>query len=186
MKKISIPTINKPAAQPVRTEQKLYSVYLGEGKKNYFKSNRDARAFVAETNRHLNLWLHQVNDHFAELFGIYRHCWFYFLDHAKAVNRLKIEREINVSFRIIEDTLNKLITNTSGPNGNIFAFNFISSSIDQLLNVAERLKEIIIIRNELVNRYRIEVVITQLKDLSWKVKQYGITPNEKSPEPAGL
>jgi hypothetical protein len=185
MKKISIPTINKPAAAPVRTEQKLYSVYLGEGKKNLFASNREARAFVAETNRNLNLWLHQVNDHFAELFGIYRHCWFYFLDHVKAVNRLKVEREINISFKIIDDSLNKLITNTSGPNGNIFAFNFILSSIDQLLNVAERLKEIIIIRNELVNRYRVEVIITQLEDLRLKVKNYGLI-DEKSPAQAGL
>lgn len=177
MKKIAIPSVQYPSQKPTRSSQRLYRVYLGEGKLNTFKSNKEALAFVAETNRQLNGFLHQVNMHYAELFSMYRHCWFYFLDKAKGVNRLPIENQIKCSFEIVDSSLNRCIHNTTGTNGNTFAFSFLYSALDQLQNIAQNLKQILLIRNELVNRYKIDITIVQLKELAARIDGYGRTEN---------
>ena len=175
MKKISIPSIQYPSQKATRASQRLYRIYLGEGKLNTFRSNKEALAFLAETNRQLNSFMHQVNNHYADLFSMYRHCWFYFLDRAKGVNRMQIENQIKISFEIVDSSLNRCIHNTRGPNGNAFAFNFLFAALDQLLNIAENLKQILLIRNELVNRYKIDIAIVQLKELHARVSNYGAT-----------
>lgn len=177
MKKINIPTLKTPTKSGVRTSQTKYSVNFGEGKLNLFTNHKEAAAFVAEANRALNLFMHEINAQYAELFKMYRHCWFYFFDRAKSVNRLDLERKILASFSIIDSSLNRAIHNTSGPNGNSFAFSFLTGAIDQCLNVAEMLRESLIIRNELVNRYKMEITIEQLKDLRRKIDSFGLSPD---------
>ncbi len=180
MKKITIHSKSNPLTDPVLTKQRMYSVFLGTGKTNYFNSNKEALAFLAETNRNLNLWLHSLNSQYAELFVIYRHCWFYFLDRSKGVNRLQVENQITVSFKVVDSALNHCITHTSGFNGNVNAFNFLFNALDQMLNICDSLREILLIRNELVNRYRIDVISMQLEDLRSRIDAYGIPEDKKS------
>lgn len=175
MKKIQLSNVQAPEKTRVRTSQAAYRVYFGHGKLHLFKSRKAALAFIADSNRQLNLFLHELNHHFAEGFSIYRHCWFYFLDKSSGVNRIQTEKRIKVGFEIIENSMNKAIHNTSGENGSVFAFSFLSGACDQLLNIAMAMKDILQIRNELVMKYRVETMAGQIQALKTKIDQYGIS-----------
>ena len=167
MKKIHLTNIRPPVKNPIRTNQRRYQVFLGNDKTYYFKSNREAKCFLADTNRKLNQCLHRINKNFADTYRIYRHLWFYFFDRNKFVNREKQEQNIRHLFLSAEVNLNRSIHNTIGSNGNSFAFTFLHNASNDIIKALEILSEIAEQRNELVIKYEIETIKIQIETIKF-------------------
>jgi hypothetical protein len=169
MKKITLTNIRPPSKNPILTIQRKYQVFLNTDKNYFFNSKKDAKCFLAETNRKLNQSLHRINKNFADTYRIYRHLWFYFFDRDKFVNREKQEQNIRIHFTSAEINLNRSIHNTIGPNGNSFAFSFLINASNELLSALKILSEIAEIRNELVLKYEIETIKIQIETIKFEL-----------------
>jgi len=97
---IKLKNYSIPQPGSILQAQRLYSVYLGNGARVNFASERDCRAYLAETNRFLNDQLLHLNAIFGQLCSEYRRVWPYFItgkSKSGALNaaHTKITKQIN-------------------------------------------------------------------------------------------
>ena len=78
MKQIKIQEINLPDKSSHYIKDKMYNILLGNDHREYFGSEKLAEKFLAETNRFLNIKLHEANYLYYTLFAEFRKCWFFF------------------------------------------------------------------------------------------------------------
>lgn len=82
MKKTKVTRITPPDKTSIRTNQRMYNVFITSGMNKRFTSRREAEAFTAKLSRYMQDSLHELNKMYAEAWHYYRDLWFY-LDHHK-------------------------------------------------------------------------------------------------------
>ena len=135
MRKIFIDKIELPDKQSHYTQRKLYSVFLGNETKRYFSSIKDARAFLANTNRFLNDRVHELNYFYGVVFSEYRGIWF-FLNTG-----VLTEKKINYCFEAVNTAFKLACGRSQSANGNYFTFKHIFAIIDGLCNACKLILE---------------------------------------------
>lgn len=179
MKKIKLINYSIPSQSPqdriATVKESMYCVWLGNGVKNYYSNERVALAFLAETNRFLNYKLHELNYQRIQISGEYYKNWFNFFDkRGKSNTDLKrLELKCRDSLSDIDKQFDKLIHNTSGPNGNWFAFTFFYNIISSMNEILALLKSLLNKRRLWVEIQRIEVIRQQLLRIKRTIEVYG-------------
>ena len=113
MKKIILKNIGGPDKSSVYVNHKMYCIFLGNDLKEYFSSLRDAKKFMANTNRFLNSKLHELNHLYSEVFTQYRNAWFFFVSDTNNKYQFgRHERQIKIGFQDIEKRFERLIENS--------------------------------------------------------------------------
>lgn len=162
MKRIRIDKYTVPIPESVKTIDKLYHVTLGNGFKGSFNSEKETKAFIAETNRELSNRMYELNFLFAELLKIYRHAWPYFeLSLKKVKNNLQdiIKHKIST----IEGSFNFLVDRATWENGNHTVFNHLYSIIATLKEISQELAGLYAAKNQSVSMYECESLIMRLE-----------------------
>lgn len=139
MKRIQIKEIKHPDKSSVYINQKQYCIFLGNELRYYFKSEKAALKFLADTNRMLNNKLHELNYIYGLVFIEYRKIWFY------CENRFK---EFDDKFNSITASINKkfdiIVARSHWNNGNYLTFK-------HMFDIARLLSEALIFIKKLYN-----------------------------------
>lgn len=162
MKKIRIDKYTAPDPLSHKTIDKLYHVNLGNGFHGSFKSDKETKVFLAETNRELNVKMYELNFLFAELLKIYRHAWPYFEQGQKHVkNNLQylIKNKINA----IEGSFDYLVDRAAWANGNHTAFTHLYSIIGTIKEICLELSELYLSKNQSVSMYECDCLVVRLE-----------------------
>lgn len=130
MRKIQIDKINFPDKASPRLKDKLYSVYLN-GSLEYFASEKNAKAYLAETNKKLNELLLELNYIYISALTQYRTIVFYMK-----------ENRIPVYIAGIEKSFDLVIKRSQYTNGNHFTFKHLENISDMLLQMLSIIKRI--------------------------------------------
>jgi hypothetical protein len=130
MRKIQIDKINFPDKSSPRLKDKLYSVYLN-GNIEYFGSEKNAKAYLAESNKKLNEILLELNELYINTFNQYRLIAFYLKDN-----------RIPVFIAGIEKTFHLVVTRSGFTNGNHFTFKHLENITVMLLQILFILKKV--------------------------------------------
>jgi hypothetical protein len=140
MRQIKIQAINFPGKTDY-IKFNMYSVSLGNDSRTYFSNLKDAKLFVADTNRFLNLKLHEFNQVFISIFSEYQRNWFYFdSKNGKANKNLSLsEGKITENLQSITKAMNFMVTRSGSPNGNYFTFTNFYNCLDYSLDILETL-----------------------------------------------
>ena len=86
----------------------MYAVHLGNESQNYFSNLKDAKQFIADTNRFLNLKLHEFNQVYIVILSVYQRNWFYFGGQHGEIdyNLNNIEQKITDNIQLIIKDMN--------------------------------------------------------------------------------
>lgn len=173
MKRIRINTIMEPETGTSYLKQRLYSVFLGNDQKRYFTNLKDAKRFVAETNKMLNSKLHELNYMYSFVFAEYRKIWFYFdADSRLPLDLKKMEQEIHSLFNNVEFAFNQVINTSHRQNGNYTAFKNLFNIIKALENICLHVRELMIERKyyaevQRLDMFRNMLTITEKTMRAW-------------------
>lgn len=173
MKKINLVNIQLPDKTAVLIRQRKYSVFLGNEKTFQFTNMKEAKRFLAETNRFLNDVLQQCNWLFVFAFSEYRRTWFYFNARItyKYVKLDSLEKTILENIRTIDYHFNIVVTRSHFTNGNYFAFQHLNNIIKAIDSILNCLEEILKERN-LTDGKQIMFNRNVLKELTRQLKNY--------------
>lgn len=144
MKKIELKHITQPDKESHYIKQRMYCLFLGNGHREYFTNYKDAKKYLADTNRFLNIKLHQSNFYYSYIFTEYRNIWFYFEGRSPSQRKdhMGIERKITLLFNQDDKVLNRIARKTYRSNDNVFAFKYLLLIIDNLYEVLELIKNV--------------------------------------------
>ena len=135
MKRIGIKKYVPPDPQAIYTRDQLYWVYLGNGTRHSFTRKRDALAFLAETNRFLNLKLMECNLMLGELYTEYRHNWPYLDD-------IQLCARCQDYFHGITQAMDLLVTRSDWSNGNVFVWLHFNTILSNMLGILDLISDI--------------------------------------------
>lgn len=167
MRRIEIIQIEWPDLASNYLERKKYSVYLGNESRNSFNSLKDAKKFLAETNRFLNNRLHELNYLYGNIYQEYRKAWFYFeSDKSIEISLIDIFQGIDKSFVLA-------VNKCRGSNGNHFTFKHLIYICKNLKDIALKLRKLMINRKYYVEVQRLEMFIKALKNVDFELNSYG-------------
>lgn len=166
MKKIEIIQIEWPDPSSHYQERKKYNVFLGNDSRNYFNSLKDAKRFLAETNRFLNNRLHELNYLYGNIYQEYRKAWFYFdgRDHDLTYNSI---------FQDIDKAFILSVNKCKGMNGNAFTFKHLMFICKNLKEIAYKLRKLMTGKKYYVEVQRLEMFIKALKNVDTELNNYG-------------
>lgn len=162
MKKINLTYIRLPDKHSWLSEQKTYSVYLGNEVKASFPSEKKVKKFLADTNRFLNLQLHELNQIYIQLFAEYRRLWFK-LDENDFEDRL---RDVSKLFK-------KVTRYNHGENSNYFVFFDFIKLTRELTETAEKLQEFQFDDNNYSEVNLLATLLFRLDNIDQVLKNYG-------------
>jgi hypothetical protein len=174
MKNICIDKIQKPDKSSYFVKDKLYKVYLGNGYVFESKSLAAAKAFINQTNKMLNMQLHQMNAIIASLQAEYRCVWFY-LD-----GKLNLENRINEAFRNADSKINMAIDRCSFENGNHYVFKHLEFAIHELNTIAKIIAKIQYKKSNMPDYYRLTIIVNETQSLIEQLNEYPISLKEKT------
>lgn len=130
MKKLSIKISPNSDKSSIYTEQKRYTILLGNGLTRCYSTNKDFTFAVSEINRQLNNMVFELNEIFIFCFTEYRRLWF----HLPHIKYLSHEQEILDKNMEILRLFEKLSVTTYQKNGNVFAFRTLFDLMDCLMS----------------------------------------------------
>lgn len=166
MKKIKIQGIRPPDLNSNYTRQRLYEVFLWNSEKLLFTNHKEVKRFLAETNRFLNDYLHELNYVYTQVFSCYRYAWLILDDD------IREQANIDETLQTINKTFELAINRSHWTNGNY-------NTGRHLFHVIEDLSEIISLLTQFYKRkfyYReiqlLEVFSRQLGFLNEKLTNY--------------
>jgi len=171
MKKIKIQEIRPPNYNSNYTRQRLYEVFLWNSEKLLFSNHKEVKKFLAETNRFLNDFLHELNYIYYQLFTCYRQAWLILDDNFKQ------QAGIESLLETINKAFDLAVNRSHWVNGNY-------NTGRHLFHVIEDLKEI---NSLLIQFYKkkfyyreiqlLEVFERQLTFLNQKLSEYSKSHN---------
>lgn len=165
-RKIKIHELIPPDPSSVYTKNKFFCVFLGNGVRRYFTNKKNAFAFLAETNRFLNLMLYDLNELLATLFLEYRRAWVYF-------DTRKAEYELNKDIKSIADLIESAPIRSRVSNSNYVVMQTILAALDSLEHGNVILLEIMQKNNHWNTIRRIDSVLERIKDMKRKLQTWG-------------
>lgn len=170
MREIKLFKIELPDKSSVYLEQKTYRIWLGNDAKHSFSNLKDAKHFLAETNRFLTEKLFELNYMYTVAFSEYRKVWFYLSDN---YHNKQIEKKVIECFLFIDKMFVNAGTRSTTINGNYFVFNYFYQLCDQLIIVFEQFIEIHKSRNYFADikatnsfKTRVQIILNEIRDYS--------------------
>ncbi|MDD5358554.1 MAG: hypothetical protein PHX80_05365 [Candidatus Nanoarchaeia archaeon] len=167
MRQIAIKNIQLPDRLSVYIKQKQYCVFLGNDTRHYFSALKDAKCFLAVTNRFLNDQLHELNYLYGIIFTEYRNIWFYLTSYQKA------EDQFISSFAAIDRYFYNAVVKSHGPNGNVFAFNNLFGICNTLADLTSEIMAILQAKKFFVDLRRVKSFEKQVRLINKELKSYG-------------
>lgn len=122
---------------------KTYQIYLGNGTINSFSSERDAKYFLASTNKFLTDKLHDLHQTYVDVWNHYQENWFYF-ENSRTTGKNElytIERDCSRQLDSIRSLLDLSVHRCGFTNGNYFVFINFQKITDYLENIIRLLAE---------------------------------------------
>ncbi|MFW5804033.1 MAG: hypothetical protein ACOCWG_02260 [bacterium] len=182
MKKINLNKIHYPEKQSHYVKMKMYAIAIGNGHREYFTNIKDAKKYLAELNRFLNMRLHELNNLYFLSFGEYRRSWFVFgsddpnmIDHFQ-----KMENNIKAKFDSIDFSFKYCVERSHWQNGNHFTFKHMASICDNLTDILDIIREFFYDRKFYHEIYRLTGYMNQLKLIKIKLENFGKNDNDDS------
>jgi len=164
----------------------MYSVFLGNETRNYFSNLKDAKQFVADTNRFLNLKLHEFNQVYISILSEYQRNWFYFDSYNSKSNKDLMISEVKITdnFQGIAKAMKFIVTRSGFTNGNYFTFSSLYNCLDFSVEIIKSLLSVLKERKHYVEIKSLEILDTYLDKIRQDLILYGKTkiPEEKSIE----
>lgn len=171
MRQVRLWHIVLPDKSSVYIKQKQYSVFLGNGAKCYFTNLKDAKQFIAETNRFLTSILHELNRLYGELFVEYRKVWFYMSDNYETK---RVEKDLKLLFIELDNYFARIGDKNTTLNGNYFVFNNLNGIIDVLEKLIKFISEVYRTRRHFSEIKTVQSFIRQLESLRRDLKEYAV------------
>lgn len=153
----------------------MYCVFLGNDSRNYFSNRKDAKQFLVDTNRFLNIRLHEFNQVYASVFSVYQRNWFYFdSNNGKAnLDLSKMETKIIENFHAIPKAMITMVRRSQSPNGNYLVFTDFFHCIANSLEIIESLTDVFKERKHYVEIKCLEILKGQLEGIHKALNRYG-------------
>lgn len=181
MKRIRINFIGEPETGTSYLNQRLYYVFLGNDQKRYFTNLKDARRFIAETNKLLNSKLHELNYMYSFVFAEYRKIWFYFdSDSSLPLDLRKMEQDTHSLFKDVDYAFNQVVTTSHRQNGNYTAFKNLFNIINRLQSICLNIRKLMIERKYYAEVQRLDMFSNMLT-ISEKILRAWGDPDAKDP-----
>jgi hypothetical protein len=157
----------------------MYSVFLGNESKNYFSNLKDAKQFVADTNRFLNLKLHEFNQVYISILSEYQRNWFYFdSQNGKANKNLSFsEGKITDNLQAIIKAMNFMVNRSGSPNGNYYTYSNFFNCLDYSAEILNNLIIVLKERKHYVEIKSCEILNSQLVKIREDINSYGKSPH---------
>lgn len=171
MRKIAIDKIQSPDYQSHYIKQKQYQVFLGNGAKCYFTNKKDAKQFVAETNRFLNDRIHEINYMYGLVFNEYRAIWFFLHDTDKTKI---IGKKIIEALNMVDVYLNNAVNRSKTINGNHFTFKNVYGVIENLTDILNLINQVLEQRKYFRDLKRCKTFTRQLNFVKTELDNFGI------------
>lgn len=172
MKKIKLRNITLPAPLAPYTEQTLYRVYLGNGYVCKSPALREAKRFLAETNRFLNVQMHELNLIYCDVFRQYRRNWFYFSHAFAGAELISSDRDCREAMRDTERIFDLLIERSHHINGNFLVFAFFKSIIGNLDTVIGVLTEMMKEKSNGVDVQELQAIKRRIRYITFNLNRY--------------
>lgn len=181
MKRIKINNIQEPETGTHYLKQRLYAVFLGNDQKRYFTNLKDARRFIAETNKLLNSKLHELNYMYSFVFGEYRKVWFYFdADSSLPLDLIKMEQDTTLLFKDVEFAFNQVVATSHRISGNYTAFKSLFNIINALQAVCMNIRELMVEKKYYAEVQRLDMFRNMLSITEKTLRAWG-DPDAKDP-----
>ena len=145
----------------ITSDRKGHLICLGNGTRNCFLQMREAKAFLAETNRFLTLRLHDLHSNYIRVWNAYQSNFFYFdSQRDKENNAYLIEMEIVNLLDNCKRALDLSIQRCNYINANFFTFTHfynVSDCLEEAIRlISSRYKD----RNATSEVYQMDLLIT--------------------------
>lgn len=145
----------------------FYSVYLGNGTTHKFKSEKQARAFLAAAGKFLTSQLYNLHDIYGAILQKYNDCWAY-MDR-DAIKARKLREEL----QLCETSFERAVLRCGLKDGNAWAFIHLNHSIVNLKNVVKVLERENFKRSLAHQRYQLDNLFTRLQLVKNDLTTYG-------------
>lgn len=175
MRAINLFKIELPNKSSHYTKQRMYSVWLGNGAKRYFSNLKEAKAFMAETNRFLNDRLHELNYQYGVIFTEYRKVWFYLSDNYETRN---FEKKIIGCFAFVDKFFIQAGTRSGTLNGNYFVFNYLFGICEYLITIINEIINVLNQRRYSAEEKRVETFKRQIEFVNSEIGKFGKIDSE--------
>jgi hypothetical protein len=174
MRQIAIRQVNHPGKTNY-IKFNMYSVFLGNDSKNYFSNIKDAKQFLAETNRFLNLKLHEFNQVYINILAEYQRNWFYFdNENSRSVkNQACVETKISDNIQAIAKAMNFMVTRSGSANGNYYTFSNFFNCLDYGFEIVLSLIDMLKQRRHYIEIKSLEILSSQLDKIRQDITGYG-------------
>jgi len=139
MKRVQIKSAQTPDKSNIVTQQKRFTILLGNGVHLTYTTQKDTNYALAEINRKLNVIMFELNEMWIFSFTEYRRIWFYIPSTVMDVNNQamnELNEDITRAFALLTER-------SSWVNGNVFSFKFlfqITKSLKSELSVMAELR----------------------------------------------
>ncbi len=177
MKKINIRQIGIPDKfnKSHYIKMNMYDISLGNGVKEYFTSMKEAKRYLAITNRFLNSKLHEANSLLSDCYSEYRKNWFYFTSENLLANKeiIKLENKIRSNLGSTDKELKLLVERSHWINGNHFAFHHLNNISDYLVCIIDNLQIVCRRRKDYSELKLLEFNKLYAMRLGYSVMNYG-------------
>ena len=174
MKRIELKGIMVLNSETIRHDDGIYSIYLGNGHKQSFHSQRNAKQFLSETNRFLNQKLYELNFLYIDTFTEYRKAWVYFSSHKSnsKIAFMDLENKCRRLMQDIDRAFELMVNRSSWTNGNYQVFTNFRHIVASQYDLLNQLINLYTSKSDGLQKYQVMHVIKQLETLELEVKKY--------------
>lgn len=165
MKKISINSLTRSTKSSIYTKEKKHSVALGNGKVFHINNIINAKQFLAETNRFLNLKLHEINDLYIDLNTHANSMWFSMDDRQ--------DRAFLSDIEVFMNSRRLAVERGHFANGNHFIFRHLENCLNSLIRIAIALNKVLKKTGRASETYRIRSIEDRIHRIKYEINKYG-------------
>jgi len=151
---------------------KSHEVFLGNGTRNAFANKKEAKKFLADTNRFLTKKLIDLNEIYYRAFVEYRQIWFllYNVKQGKKTNYREDEKTIKAGLDAVEHFFDKIASSFSSTDYTVFIDAkkiclYLSEVLKCLVELNKR-------RNNTVAYYTLENLLSRVTTLANEINGY--------------
>jgi len=157
----------------------MYYVFLGNDVKNYFTNLKDAKQFLADTNRFMNLKLFEFNQVYISIFNEYQQNWFYFDNSYRNTDNgsHQIEDKITRNILGIAKAMKFMSIRSGSTNGNYTTFTNFFNCLDYSGEIINNLRNVLDQKDQNLSVKRLDTLNNQLDRIRSEITGYGKTDN---------
>lgn len=175
MKKVQLKVKEPYDKDSIMKIHRLYSTRLPNHKVAYFKSRREALAFVNLTNKFLTFKVYEWNEIYMDLIMAYRKIWPYLHHHKKGGNTLVFEeREIKKELSLLEKHIDKLTDNFINNKYGVRSFGMCELHAK---NVLKLILEFYKRRNVSYDQHIVHMIRTRIDQVDYELQNW--SPEKK-------